>query len=270
MQDQAPVVDLQQATLRLGARTLWRSLDLQVGGEEFLVVLGPNGAGKTSLLRVLLGLQPLTGGSVTVAGRRPARGNREIGYVPQQRGFDRDLAVRGRDFVRLGLDGHRWGPDWPARARRAAVDRAVAAVGATEFADAPLGTLSGGEQQRLRIAQALLGEPKLLLCDEPLLSLDLRQQQTIAALIDDRRRALHIPVLLITHEINPVLPYVNRVLYLVGGRWAVGSPDEIMTSDRLSELYQAPVDVLRVRDRFVVVGGAEATDAHHPGEPVRA
>jgi zinc/manganese transport system ATP-binding protein len=217
---------------------------------------------------VLLGLQPLTAGRVTVAGRAPKRGDREIGYIPQQRGFDRDLPLRGRDFVRMGLDGHRWGVRLPSRTERRAVEQALAAVDAAAFADKLLGTLSGGEQQRLRIAQALLGQPKLLLCDEPLLSLDLRQQQAIAALIDHRRRQLHIPVLLITHEINPVLPYVDRVLYLVGGRWAIGTPAQVMTSQRLSVLYQAPVDVLRVRDRIVVVGASEAAEAHHPSAPV--
>lgn len=261
------VVDLDRATLRFGARTLWQDLTLQVAGSELIAVLGPNGAGKTSLIRVLLGLQPLSAGRVTVAGRQPSRGDRTIGYVPQQRGFDRDLPLRGRDFVRLGLDGHRWGVRLPSRAERTAVDRAIAATDATAFADKLLGTLSGGEQQRLRIAQALLGEPTLLLCDEPLLSLDLRQQQAIAALIDQRRRDLGIPVLLITHEINPVLPYVDRVLYLVGGRWAIGTPAEVMTSERLSDLYQAPVDVVRVRDRIVVVGATEAAEAHHLNEP---
>jgi len=254
-------VSLRDATLRFGARVLWDRLDLDVAAGEFVAVLGPNGAGKTSLLRVLLGLQPLTAGTVLVNGGSPRRGSGDVGYVPQQRGFDRDLPLRGRDLVRLGLDGHRWGWSRPSRARRRLVDQAITAVGAAGYADAPVGMLSGGEQQRLRIAQALLGDPVLLLCDEPLLSLDLRQQQAVIGLIDRQRREHDSAVLLVTHEINPVLPLVDRVLYLVGGRWAIGTPDEVMTTERLSDLYQAPVDVLRVRDRIVVVGAPEAGHA---------
>jgi zinc/manganese transport system ATP-binding protein len=258
------IVSLRNAGLRFGDRTLWQHLDLTVGAGEFLAVLGPNGAGKTSLLRIVLGLRPLSAGSVRIDGQPPRRGNPRIGYVPQQRNFDRDLMLRGRDFVRLGLDGHRYGIRWSDREQRAALDRAIATVGAEAFVNAPIGTMSGGEQQRLRVAQALLGNPSLLLCDEPLLSLDLRQQQTVIELIDQRRREHRTGVVLITHEINPVLPYVDRVLYLVGGRSAVGPPAEVMTSQRLSELYQAPIDVLHVRGRLVVVGAPDVdASAHH-------
>ncbi|HVU60945.1 MAG TPA: metal ABC transporter ATP-binding protein [Mycobacteriales bacterium] len=260
----APVA-LRGATLRFGERVLWEDVDLDVGPGELLAVLGPNGAGKTSLIRVLLGLQELTAGEVLVNGKQPRRGNPELGYVPQQKGFDRDVPLRGVDLVRLGLDGHRWGPAWPSRSRRARVAAAVAAVGADGYAGAPLGDLSGGEQQRLRIAQALLADPRVLLCDEPLLSLDLRHQQAVMSLIDGQRREHGTAVLLVTHEINPVLPLVDRVLYLVGGRWAIGTPDEVMTTERLSDLYGAPVDVLRVRDRIIVVGAPDLEHDHLSG-----
>jgi zinc/manganese transport system ATP-binding protein len=161
------------------------------------------------------------------------------------------------------LDGHRWGPGRPNRAARRRVDEVIAAVGATTFADAPLGLLSGGEQQRLRIAQALLGDPKVLLCDEPLLSLDLHHQRTTSELIDQRRRQSNTAVLFVTHEINPVLPMVDRVLYLVGRRWAIGTPDDVLTSATLTELYGADIDVFRVRGRIVVVGAPDA--AHGDG-----
>ena len=263
-----PVVRLHGATARFGDRTLWDGLTLDLAAAEFLAVLGPNGSGKTTLLKVLLGLQPLSGGTVEVAGRTPGRGGNVVGYVPQQKGFDRDLPLRGRDLVRLGLDGHRWGTALPNRANHRRVDEAVTAVGASAFADSPIGLLSGGEQQRLRVAQALLGDPQLLLCDEPLLSLDLAHQRSVTALIDRRRRAAQTTVVFVTHEINPVLPLVDRVLYLVGGRWAIGTPDEVMTGETLSELYGTDVDVLRVRDRIVVVGApesphAEIAAAHH-------
>ncbi len=267
-----PTVQLAGAGLRFGERWLWRDLELDVQPGEFLAVLGPNGAGKTSLLQVLLGLQPLSGGTVRVCGRAPRRGSDLVGYIPQQKALDRDLPVRARDLVRLGLDGHRFGVPLPDRRARARVDEVLAAVGATSYADAPVGLLSGGEQQRLRIAQALLGDPRVLLCDEPLLSLDLRHQQEVSNLLDARRRTADTSVVFVTHEVNPVLPLIDRVLYLVGGRWAVGTPDEIMTGERLSELYGTDVDVLRVRGRIVVVGapdGAHAepgADHHHHAE----
>ncbi|HEY0639916.1 MAG TPA: metal ABC transporter ATP-binding protein [Pseudonocardiaceae bacterium] len=250
---------LRGASLAFGRRTLWDGLDLDVAPGEFLAVLGPNGSGKTSLVRVLLGMQRLTAGTAHVTG------GRGLGYVPQQKALDPQLPLRGRDLVALGLDGHRWGLTLaPAtrRARREAVDRALEAVGATGYADRPVGRLSGGEQQRLRVAQALVGDPSVLLCDEPLLSLDLAHQRAVAELIDARRREHGTTVLFVTHELNPVLQYVDRVLYLVDGRFRVGTPDEVMTSATLSALYRTQVDVLRVRGRIIVVGGEECQDHH--------
>jgi zinc/manganese transport system ATP-binding protein len=248
-----PVLELRDATLRRGPRTLWSELDLVLARGEFLAVLGPNGAGKTTLLQVVLGLLPLTAGSVLVHGARPRRGNSRIGYVPQQRAFDRSLPIRGRDLVRFGDDGHRWGFPFRSRNVRSRVDEVLGAVGATAHAEAPVGLLSGGEQQRLRIAQALLGDPTVLLCDEPLLALDLASQRAVTTLIDERRREAGTAVVFVTHEINPVLPYVDRILYLVRGRWAIGTPEEILTSERLSALYGIEVDVVRVRGRYLVV-----------------
>lgn len=257
-------VQLRDAALRFGERELWSGLDLDVGAGEFLTVLGPNGSGKTSLLKVLLGLQPLAAGTVSICGQTPRRGSDVVGYVPQQRSFDAGLPLRGRDLVRLGLDGHRWGLPLGGRGDRR-IEEVIEAVGATAYADAPVGLLSGGEQQRLRIAQALLGDPRVLLCDEPLLSLDLKHQQEVASLIDARRRERGTSVVFITHEVNPVLPITDRVLYLVGGKWAVGAPDEVMTTERLSELYEADIDVLRVRGRVVVVGAPDSAHSEPGG-----
>jgi zinc/manganese transport system ATP-binding protein len=257
-------VSLRGAALRFGERTLWEGLDLDVAPGEFLAVLGPNGSGKTTLLRVLLGLQPLHAGQVLIGGQPPARGSQAIGYVPQQKALAEDLPLRANDLVGLGLDGHRLGVGLRGRSvRRERVRAALESVGAGHYADAPVGRLSGGEQQRLRVAQALVGDPSVLLCDEPLLSLDLAHQQVVANLIDRRRRAADTAVVFVTHEINPILPLVDRVLYLVDGRFRVGTPDEVMTSATLSTLYRTDVDVLRVRGRLVVVGA----DAHcHPEE----
>jgi zinc/manganese transport system ATP-binding protein len=266
-----PAVQLCAAGLAYGSRPLWQNVDLAVAPGEFLAVLGPNGCGKTSLLKVLLGLIALSSGSARVCGAAPRRGSDTIGYIPQQKGFDRDLPIRGTDLVRLGLDGHRWGVGLPSSARRLRVQAAIDAVGATRFADAPIGWLSGGEQQRLRIAQALVGTPKLLLCDEPLLSLDIKHQGEVVNTLDGQRRAGDIAVVMVTHEINPMLPVVDRVLYLAGSRWAIGTPDEVLTSATLSQLYKTTVEVLRVQGRIVIVGAPEAvpTDQHHDTAPAR-
>jgi zinc/manganese transport system ATP-binding protein len=249
-----PAVRLEGAELRLGGRPVWAGLDLVVRRGEFVAIIGPNGAGKTSLLRVLLGLVPLHRGRAEVDGHAPRRGDPAIGYVPQLRGFDPDLPLRGRDLVALGLDGHRWGVRLGDRRVRRRIEDVLARVGASAFADAPVGRLSGGEQQRLRIAQALVGEPDLLLCDEPLLSLDLHHQQEIVGLIAGWNRQRGATVLFVTHDVNPVLAAVDRIVCIAGGRWAAGRPDEVLTSETLSRLYGMPVEVLRLRGRVVVLG----------------
>jgi zinc/manganese transport system ATP-binding protein len=251
-----PPVRLTDASLRFGDRILWDGLDLTVAAGEFVAVLGPNGSGKTSLLKVLTGQLPLTAGSAHVVGQPVSSGSSRVGYIPQHRAVT-GPTMRGRDFVGLGIDGHKWGLVGHRTARRArelAVERALEEVGATHLAQAPLGVLSGGEQQRLRIAQALAGNPALLLCDEPLLNLDPANAQHVSDLIDKRRRDAATAVLFVTHEINPVLPYVDRVLYLVDGRFRVGTVDEVMTSENLSKLYRSEVDVVRVRGQYIVVG----------------
>ncbi|MFC9514791.1 metal ABC transporter ATP-binding protein [Nocardiaceae bacterium NPDC056970] len=270
-----PAVELRDACLSFGERTLWSELNLAVQQGEFIAVLGPNGSGKTSLLKVLLGQLAPTSGTVRIAGTPAKAGNAHVGYVPQQKSLDEGLPLRGRDLVGLGVDGHRWGTGLFGRAkRREIVDSAIAQVGAQAYADAPIGSMSGGEQQRLRIAQALVGDPKVLLCDEPLLSLDIANQHRVSELIDRRRRDHDTAVLFVTHEINPILPLVDRVLYLVDGKFQIGTPEEVMTSEVLSDLYRTDVEVLHVRGRLVVVGTGDAIDAlgsgggPRPGEGV--
>jgi len=249
------LVELSGVTAGYGGRPVLRDLDVAVEAGEFIAVLGPNGSGKTTLIRVLLGLLEASEGSVAIDGLEPRHARHLIGYVPQHRGFDADLPLRGRDLVELGLTGTR--PGLPIRRTgvRRQVDEVLELVGASEFAAAPVGLLSGGEQQRLRIAQALLGDPRLLLLDEPLLALDPGAQAGITELIDERRRSTGLAVLFVTHEINPILPVVDRVLYLVDGRAALGRPDEVMTTETLSMLYGAPVEVLDVGGRTLVLAG---------------
>lgn len=258
-----PAVSLRDASLSFGSRTLWQGLDLDIMPGEFFAVLGPNGSGKTSLLKVLLGLQPLDGGTATVGGQPIRRGSRALGYIPQQKSFPPETPLRARDLVGLGIDGHRWGLRLKGREYRRQVDRLLADVGAASYADAPVGRLSGGEQQRLRAAQALATDPEVLLCDEPLLSLDLHHQQAVSALISRQSRERNSAVVFVTHEINPIIDYVDRVLYLADGRFRVGPPSEVMTSEVLSDLYGSPVEVLHSNGRIVVVGLPDATTHHH-------
>ena len=248
---------LTDAKVAFGNRVLWSGLNLIVEPGEFIAVLGPNGAGKTTLLRVLLGQIPLTAGTAMVAGRPVRRGSTHIGYVPQQRSLETTAPIRGRDLVGMGIDGHKWGFGWFSRSRRRRIDEAIASVGATAFANAPLTMMSGGEQQRLRIAQALVTNPQLLLCDEPLSSLDLRHQQEVTRLIDNARRTRNLGVLFVTHEINPVLPYVDRVVYVAGGKVRVGTPDEVLRSDVLSEMYGSHVEVFHRGNRIIVLADEE-------------
>lgn len=258
-----PVVSLRGAGLQFGQRALWKDLDVDIQAGEFFAVLGPNGSGKTSFLKVLLGLQQLHSGTVTVAGHAVERGSRKIGYIPQQKSFAPDTPLRARDLVALGVDGHRWGLRIKAKAVNERVDSLLDLVGASDYARVPLGQLSGGEQQRLRVAQALAAAPELLLCDEPLLSLDLHHQQAVSALINQQCHERNSAVVFVTHEINPVIDYVDRVLYLAGGRFRVGTPEEVMTTEVLSELYNSRVEVIRANGRIVVVGLPDATTHYH-------
>lgn len=257
------------AAVAFGDRVLWQHLDVELAPGEFLAVLGPNGSGKSTLLKAILGEQPLSAGTLEVAGKPPGRGNRSVGYVPQQKSMDAATPLRARDLVAMGIDGHRWGLPHQGRADRLRVAAALAEVGADHYADAPVGLLSGGEQQRVRIAQALATDPALLLADEPLLSLDLQSQGAVAEIIDRRRREHGTAVVFVTHEINPVLGLVDRVLYLVDGQHRSGTPADVMTSAALSQLYGTPVDVLQVRGRIVVVGAPDhpAGSGRHHDDP---
>lgn len=266
LESRPAVLRIRDAAIRFGPRELWSGLDLDVQPGEFITILGSNGSGKSSFLRAVLGLRRLSEGSIEFGGRPVARGDRRIGYIPQQRLVPAGTPMRGRDLIGLGIDGHRFGMRLRHRRRIAdTISSAIDAVGAGSFADQPVGHLSGGEQQRLRVAQALVSDPDVLLCDEPLLSLDLHHQRVVSQLIDDRRRSHDTPILFVTHDINPVLAMTDRVLYFAAGRHRLGAPDDVLRSDVLSDMYGTPVDVARVGERIVVLGVPGNHEPHHPG-----
>jgi zinc/manganese transport system ATP-binding protein len=251
---QEPIIQLERVDVQLGGRVILHNIGLSIQPGEFIVILGPNGAGKTTFLRLLLGLIQPASGSVRVLGQTPRVGSHLIGYAPQHRVFDSELPLRGRDLVGFGLDGHRWGIGLPSRSRREKIDQALKEVDGLELADAPFGQLSGGEQQRLLIAQALLTDPRLLILDEPLANLDLTYQQDVVALIDKVCRTRGATILLVAHDINPLLQVTDRVLYMARGHSAIGSPDEVITESNLTQLYGSPVQVVHTLGRYFVVG----------------
>jgi len=263
-------IRLEGATASRGGRPVWSGVDLSIGAGEFVAVLGPNGAGKSTLLDVVLGLLPLSAGRAEVLGASPGTATaRRLGYLPQRRGFDAGTRVRGRDVVRLGLDGSRWGVPLPGRfsaaSRRAAerVEKMIELVGAGAYASRPIGALSGGEQQRLLIAQALVRRPQMLLLDEPLDSLDLSNQGAVAALVQRICESEGVTVLLVAHDVNPILGYLDRVVYFAGGRGLAGAPRDVVSGPVLSDLYGVPIEVLETSDGRLVVVGTPEPPAHH-------
>ena len=268
--DAGELLRLDGISVRLSGREILADVGFTIRPGEFTGLIGPNGAGKTTILRVILGLQPPTAGTVTFAGQpHGKRGRRHgslIGYVPQKLLIEPDMPLRVRDVVALGIDGNRLGIPFPSRARRELVAGTLRAVGADGYADARVGELSGGEQQRVLIAHALISRPKLLLLDEPLANLDIRSAQGIVGVLATLAREQQIAVLISAHDMNPLAPVMDRIVYVAAGRAAVGSADEVLRTDVLSKLYGQHVDVLHVHGRVVIVAGEDGEDTGSPDE----
>jgi zinc/manganese transport system ATP-binding protein len=252
---------LEDVGVRLGGRQILSGVSLSIAPGEFTGLIGPNGAGKTTLLRIILGLQPVTSGQVLLDGAPRSHHDSSIGYVPQKLSIEPDMPLRVRDVVSLGIDGNKFGIQLPSRARRERVEEMLAAVGAQRYANARVGELSGGEQQRVMIAHALISRPRLLLLDEPLANLDISSEQGIVSVLARLARAEHVAVLLSAHDMNPLMPVMDRIIYVAAGRVAVGRTDEVVQPAVLSRLYGQHVDVIRVHGRVLVVAAPEGTDS---------
>lgn len=267
------VIELERATITIGGRNVLVDTSFAIKRGEFIGVLGPNGSGKTTLMRAILGLLPPSAGDIRVFGRAPQPGDRQIGYLPQVRTVLPDLRVRGLDFIASSLYGERWGLPSLSRADRRMIDEMLAAVGARDLGARPLSEMSGGERQRLLLAQALLGEPQLLLLDEPLISLDYRFQEAVIDLVRRFARERNITVLFSAHELNQLIDALDRVLYLGNGRAALGTVAEVVTAPVLSQLYGADIDVVKADGHIFVLSRGrnversdhlhEHADGHH-------
>ncbi len=257
-------IELRNVRLVLGGRVILDDITLDVAAGEFVGVLGPNGSGKTTLMRAMLGLLPPARGTIRVLGQPAMRGNPGVGYLPQTQGAVTITRLSGRDFIASAVNGDRLGLPIASRAAGAEVDRVLDLVGARALARRPLTEISGGERQRLLLAQALIGRPRLVLLDEPLISLDPRHQNEVIALVQSLRRELRMTVLLSAHELNPLLGAIDRVLYLGSGHAALGTVDEVITGPVLSRLYGSEIEVLRLRGRiFVMSGGHHVEGGGH-------
>jgi len=256
------ILSLDGVSLWLSGREILHDVAFSLHAGELTGLIGSNGAGKTTIFRVILGMETPSSGKVLFGGHPRPRRNRSIGYVPQNIGIDPDMPLRARDLVALGLDGDRFGIPLPSRRRRHLVDEMLDAVDARDFADTRVGKLSGGELQRTLIAHALIARPRLLLLDEPLANLDIRSEQEVVGLLATIAKQQQIAVLISAHEMNPLLPVMDRVVYVAAGRAASGSTAEVVRADVLSALYGQHVDVLHVHGRILVVAGKD--EAHHP------
>ena len=234
---------------------VWRDANLSVNRGEFVAVIGPNGAGKTTLFRLLLGLQQPVSGTIKIFDEAPKRGNPQIGYVPQRHIFDGETNIESFELVRLGSSGKRWGLGVLSKKDREAALNALKDVGASDLAHRSLGVLSGGELQRIFLAEALVSNPSVLLLDEPLSNLDMRRERELLQLIHSVVESRDVTALLIAHNINPLLPYLDKVIYIANGKVATGTPQEVLTSECLSDLFGVHVEVLRdSRGNIAIVG----------------
>jgi zinc/manganese transport system ATP-binding protein len=259
------VVEARGLSVGYDDKKVWHNASFSVRRGEFVAVIGPNGAGKTTMFRLLLGLQQPASGALTVFGSQPSRGNRRIGYVPQRHTIDNETNIECLELVHLVLSGNKWGLGLSWRSEKKTAIKALEAVGAVELAHKPLSNLSGGELQRIYLAEALVSDPEMLLLDEPLANLDIRRVKELVGVVHDVVSSRNVTTFLVAHDINPLIQFLDKVIYIANGKVATGRPEEVLTSRNLTALYGTPVEVLRdSRNNIVIVGAEEqGVDDHH-------
>jgi zinc/manganese transport system ATP-binding protein len=242
-------------TIRLGGRDILSAASFDIRDGEFVGMLGANGAGKTTLMRAALGLIPVASGAIAALDRPATRGNAHIGFMPQNRGAVAGSRLRGWDVVASAAIGRRFGFVSLDKATRREIDWALDEVGARALALRSIGELSGGERQLVLLSQALIGKPRLMLLDEPLISLDPANQKSVVEIARRICDDLKAAILFSAHELNPLVNAIDRVLYLGGGAAVIGAVDEVVTGPVLSRLYRADIEVVRIKDRYFVMAG---------------
>jgi zinc/manganese transport system ATP-binding protein len=259
-----PIISLNNIGVRLGGRDILREVSAEIFPGEFIGVFGPNGAGKSTLMRCLLGLIPHYSGEASVLGERPGRTNNSIGYMPQSRAHFENTALSARTLVAAVEGGNRWGMPWNSADSRGEVERAIQVAGAEEYAGRPFAALSGGEKQRIMLAQALIGNPRLLILDEPLISLDPKNQARMIECIANIKATTGATILFVAHDINPLIGVMDRVLYVAGGGAAIGPAADVISSETLTALYGTKILVVRAEGRiFIVAAEGNVTEAEH-------
>jgi zinc/manganese transport system ATP-binding protein len=243
--------------------TVWRDASFDINRGEFVAIIGPNGAGKTTLFRLLLGLLQPAKGNLRIFNAPPSRGNPRIGYVPQRHLIDSETSIESLELVRLGYSGRKWGLSLFSQTDRKLALAALTDVGAADLAHRPLGELSGGELQRVFLAEALVSNPEILLLDEPLSNLDIRRESELLQVVNEVVRSRKVTALLIAHHINPLLPYLDRVVYIANGKVATGKPAEVLTDESLSALYGIRIEVLHDSRGNLAIVGLEDTQGEH-------
>ncbi len=261
-----PVVEAKDLASGYNGKATWQNANFSVRKGEFVAVIGPNGAGKTTLFRMLLGLQKPLKGKLTLFGEEPRRGNRKIGYVPQRHTIDNDTNIECIELVSLALSWNRWGFNPFSKGEKEAAYKILKDVGAEELAHKSLAELSGGELQRIYLAEALVGDPDMLLLDEPLSNLDMKRTKDLVSLMSNVVRARKVTTFLVAHDINPLIHFLDKVIYIANGRVATGTAEEVLTSKRLTELYGTPVEVLRDSKGHILVHTLYDLEDYHEGK----
>jgi zinc/manganese transport system ATP-binding protein len=262
MKNEDQIISAKKLAAGYGKTVVWKNATFSVVRGQFVAIIGPNGAGKSTLFRLLLGLQQPLSGHLSVKGQEPKKASRTVGYVPQRRGISSQTTLAARELVKLGFNGHKIGFNISKKAINKRVDEVLDLVDAKKLAEKSLGQLSGGELQRIFLAQALIGNPDILLLDEPLSNLDLRRENELVKLVKKLATDHNITVLLIAHDLNPLMPVIDSVIYVANGQVVSGETDKILTTEMLSKLYKSRVEVLKDSTGRLVIVGSHGAEHH--------